>query len=53
MTTIQKKPRIGQVNPIAHLTNEDLEAIGRRARRDPPVGHRHAAASPTRATSAG
>ena len=27
MTTIQKKPRIGQVNPIAHLTNEDLEAI--------------------------
>jgi linoleoyl-CoA desaturase len=29
MTTIQKKPRIGQVNPIAHLTTEDLEAIAR------------------------
>ena len=27
MTTIQKKPRIGQVNPIAHLTNDDLVAI--------------------------
>jgi linoleoyl-CoA desaturase len=29
MTTIQKKPRIGQVNPIAHLAHEDLEAIAR------------------------
>jgi fatty acid desaturase len=27
MTTIQKKPRIGQVNPIAHLSDEDLEAM--------------------------
>jgi linoleoyl-CoA desaturase len=29
MTTIQKKPRIGQVNPIAHLSPEDLEQIAR------------------------
>jgi glutamine synthetase adenylyltransferase len=29
MTTIQKKPRIGQVNPIAHLTNDDLELIAK------------------------
>ena len=29
MTTIQKKPRIGQVNPIAHLTDDDLEAIAK------------------------
>ena len=29
MTTIQKKPRIGQVNPIAHLTTEDLELIAK------------------------
>src|SRR3954464_5584032 len=29
MTTIQKKPRIGQVNPIAHLTQEDLELIAK------------------------
>src|SRR6476469_9771733 len=27
MTTIQKKPRIGQVNPIAHLDDDDLVAI--------------------------
>ena len=29
MTTIQKKPRIGQVNPIAHLDAEDLELIAK------------------------
>ena len=29
MTTIQKKPRIGQVNPIAHLTPEDIELIAK------------------------
>jgi len=29
MTTIQKKPRIGQVNPIAHLDDEDLELIAK------------------------
>jgi NADPH-dependent stearoyl-CoA 9-desaturase len=29
MTTIQKKPAIGQVNPIAHLDAEDLELIAK------------------------
>jgi NADPH-dependent stearoyl-CoA 9-desaturase len=29
MTTIQKKPTIGQVNPIAHLTTEDIELIAK------------------------
>jgi fatty acid desaturase len=29
MTTIQKKPRIGQTNPIAHLSGEDLELIAK------------------------
>jgi fatty acid desaturase len=29
MTTIQKKPRVGQVNPIAHLDAEDLELIAK------------------------
>ena len=29
MTTIQKKPRIGQVNPIAHLSAEDLELMAK------------------------
>ena len=28
MTTIQKKPAQGQQNPIAHLTEADIEAIG-------------------------
>ena len=36
-----EEARIGQVNPIAHLTAEDLELIGQGARRHPPVGHRH------------
>ena len=38
MTTIQKKPRIGQVNPIAHLTNDDLEAGWGEVFDAPPVG---------------
>jgi fatty acid desaturase len=29
MTTIQKKPNIGQTNPIAHLTPEDIEQIAK------------------------
>src|SRR5205085_11020097 len=29
MTTIQKKPQLGQVNPIAHLDAEDLELIAK------------------------
>jgi linoleoyl-CoA desaturase len=29
LTTIQKKPGIGQTNPIAHLTAEDLELIAK------------------------
>ncbi len=28
MTTIQKKPHVGQDNPIAHLTEADIEQIG-------------------------
>jgi fatty acid desaturase len=28
MTTIQKKPALGEQNPIAHLTEADIEAIG-------------------------
>ena len=28
MTTIQKKAVLGQTNPIAHLTREDIEQIG-------------------------
>jgi fatty acid desaturase len=28
MTTVQKKPHVGQSNPIAHLTEADIEQIG-------------------------
>ena len=37
MTVLQKKAH----NPIAHLTAEDIEQHRRRARRHPPVRHRH------------
>ena len=53
MTTIQKKPSPEPVNPIAHLTPEDIEQIGIELDAIRAVGHRHPRRAATRRTSAG